>query len=40
MKYLEDDDIIDDDMDLQTYAQLLLAAHEAVRRGQPLWIVK
>jgi hypothetical protein len=38
--YLEDDDRVDDDMDVQTYAQLLLAAHEAMRRRQPLWIVK
>jgi hypothetical protein len=38
--YLEDDDRVDDDMDIQTYAQLLLAAHEAMRRKQPLWIVK
>ena len=39
-KYLDDDDLIDQDMDLQTYAQLLLAAHEAKRRKQPLWVVK
>ncbi len=39
-KYLGDDDLIDDDMDLQTYAQLLLVAHEAKRRNQPLWVIK
>ena len=36
----QDDDLIDSDMDIQTYAQLLLAAHEAERRRQVLWIVK
>lgn len=35
-----DDDTIDADMDLQTYAQLLLASHEAKRARCPLWIVK
>jgi hypothetical protein len=36
----QDDDLIDDDMDIQTYAQLLLASHTAQRRRQVLWIVK
>jgi hypothetical protein len=36
----QDDDLIDLDMDTQTYAQLLLAAREAQRRRQVLWIVK
>jgi hypothetical protein len=36
----EDDDLVDDDMDIQTYAQLLLAAHIAQRRKQALWVVK
>lgn len=36
----DDDDLVDDDMDLQTYAQLLLAAHVAQRRSQILWVVK
>ncbi len=36
----EDDDMIDNDMDVQTYVQLLLAAHAAERRRQVLWIVK
>ncbi len=39
-RYLEDDKIIDQDMDVQTYAQLLLTAHEATRRRLPLWVVK
>jgi hypothetical protein len=38
-KYQEDD-LIDEDMDIQTYGQLLLAAHEAQRRRQVLWVVK
>lgn len=36
----QDDDLIDDDMEIQTYAQLLLAAHLADRRRQVLWVVK
>lgn len=36
----QDDDLVDDDMDIQTYAQLLLAAHAAQRRQQILWVVK
>ena len=39
-RYLEDDDLIDDDMEIQTYAQLLLAAIFASRHRYPLWIVK
>ncbi len=35
-----DDDLCDDDMEIQTYAQLLIAAREAARRRQPLWVVK
>ena len=35
-----DDDLCDDDMEIQTYAQLLLAARVAVTRRQPLWVVK
>ncbi len=37
---LEDDDLIDEDMEIQTYAQLFLAAYKAVSRDQPLWVVK
>jgi hypothetical protein len=36
----EDDDLCDDDMDLQTYAQVLLGALVARERRQPLWIIK
>ena len=35
-----DDDPADGEMDFQTYAELLLAAHVAQRRRQPLWVVK
>ena len=35
-----DDDLCDDDMEIQTYAQLLRAAREAATRRQPLWVVK
>jgi hypothetical protein len=34
------DDLADEDMDLQTYAQLLLAARVAQVRRQVLWVVK
>jgi hypothetical protein len=39
-KYGDDDDLVDQDMDIQTYAQLLLSALEATDRRQPLWVVK
>lgn len=39
-KYLDDDELCDEDMDLQTYAQLLLGARIALERNQPLWVVK
>ena len=39
-KYMEDDDLVDQDEDIQTYAQLLRGAHEATRKKLPLWIVK
>jgi hypothetical protein len=38
--YCDDDDRCDDDMDIQTYVQLLLSAREAKKRNQPLWVVK
>jgi hypothetical protein len=38
-KYLEDDDLIDADLDVQTYVQLMLSARQAMARGQALWIV-
>jgi len=34
------DDLVDDDLDVQTYAHLLLAAHAAQARRQTLWMVK
>ena len=39
VKYLEDDALIDKDLDIQTYVQLMLSARQAVARGQALWIV-
>ena len=36
----DDDDLRDDDMEIQTYAQLLIAARAAAARRQPLWVVK
>ena len=39
VKYLEDDSLIDRDLDVQTYVQLMLSARQAVARGQALWIV-
>jgi hypothetical protein len=37
-RYLEDDALIDADLDVQTYVQLLLSAKQAAASGQPLWI--
>ena len=39
-KYIEDDDLVDEDMDIQTFTQLLPCARIARSRNQPLWIVK
>ena len=36
--YLEDDSLVDQDLDVQTYVQLMLSAKQAVARKQPLWI--
>ena len=30
----------DENMDIQTYAHLLLSAHVALRRRQVLWVIK
>jgi len=38
-KYLEDDELVEADLDVQTYVQLMLSARQAVARGQALWIV-
>jgi hypothetical protein len=37
-KYLEDDDLFDSDLDIQTYVQLLLTAKQASAHGFPLWL--
>lgn len=39
VKYLEDDELFDRDLDVQTYVQLMLSARQASARRQPLWIV-
>jgi hypothetical protein len=39
-KYMEDDDLIDEDMDIQTYVQLMLTAQVAMSHNLPLWVVK
>jgi hypothetical protein len=36
----QDEDIEEDDFANQTYVELLLAAHEATRRRQVLWVIK
>jgi hypothetical protein len=38
-RYLEDDALFDQDLDVQTYVQLMLSAKQAVVRRQPMWIV-
>ena len=38
-KYLEDDEMIDKELDLQTYVQLMLTAKQAIARRQALWVV-
>ncbi|HTE19337.1 MAG TPA: hypothetical protein VK689_13265 [Armatimonadota bacterium] len=38
--YVDNDDLIDEDFDVQTYTQLMLSAQVASKRRQPLWIVK
>ena len=38
-KYLEEDELIEADLDVQTYVQLMLSARQAMARGQALWIV-
>ena len=37
-RYLEDDSLVDQDLDVQTYLQLMLSAKQAAARKQPLWI--
>ena len=38
-KYLEDDLLISDDLDVQTYVQLMLSAKQASATGRVLWVV-
>jgi hypothetical protein len=38
-KYLEDDELVEADLDVQTYIQLMLSARQAMARHQALWIV-
>ena len=37
-KYLEDDELFDSDLDVQTYVQLLLTAKQAASRGVSMWL--
>ncbi len=38
-KYLEDDTLLEADLDVQTFVQLMLSAGQAMARNQALWIV-
>ena len=38
-RYLEDDELINSELDVQTYVQLMLSAKQASARRQALWIV-
>lgn len=37
--YLESDELFDQDLDVQTYVQLMLSVKQAAARKQPLWVV-
>jgi hypothetical protein len=37
-KYLEDDDLFDADLDVQTYVQLMLTAKQAAAHGVAVWL--
>jgi hypothetical protein len=39
VKYLEDDESYEQDLDVQTYIQLMLSARQATARRQSLWVV-
>ena len=39
VKYLEDDESFERDLDIQTYIQLMLSARQAAARRQALWVV-
>jgi hypothetical protein len=36
----DDDELCDDDPELQALLQLVIGAHRAVQRNQPLWVIK
>lgn len=38
--YREDDDLADEGHDIQTYLQAMIACGEALRRCEPMWLVK
>jgi len=38
-KFLEDDLLISDELDVQTYVQLMLSAKQAAATGRALWVV-
>lgn len=38
-RYLENDELLDRDLDIQTYVQLMLSAKQATVRRQPVWLV-
>ena len=40
LKYIEDDDLVDQDMEIQTFTQLLPLARFARDRRLPLWVLK
>lgn len=37
--YLENDDLIDQDLDVQAYVQLMLSVKQALATAQPLWFI-
>lgn len=39
-KYIDDDDLVDEDMDIQTFTQLLPLARFAREQRLPLWVIK
>jgi hypothetical protein len=39
-RYYQDEYTAEEDIDIQTYTQLMLAAQVAVERALPLWVVK
>jgi len=39
-QYLDDDEKVDTDYDVQVYSQLMQAVNNSLSRKQPLWVVK